>query len=210
MNSRHGCYSAVVGVPDVIKFLIHNLCSLSVTWRNFTFLISVSFVRRLSYHTAVTWQVSNRYYCSCVYVSVYHIKVPSHTGMWDVSDNICSLYGLCWHLIQNKLAWCSSGMHRHFCCISCHLPMSDSLPASFNSDCSNVSMSVLHCSTVQSFQFCAFWINRCSCSAPISLPFSEYLKQDKSGRLTADRGMALISQQNSLPIKLLSSVKYLC
>lgn len=31
MNSRHGCYSAVLDVPDVIKFLIHNLCSLSVT-----------------------------------------------------------------------------------------------------------------------------------------------------------------------------------
>jgi len=144
-------------------------------------------------------------------MNVYNIKVLSHTGMRDVTDNTCSLYGLYWHLEQNKLTWRSSGMHRHFCCFSCHLPMRDSLPASFNSDCSNVSMSVLHCSTVKSVQFCSLWINWCSSSASISLPFSEYLQQHKSeGLLNADRGMSLILWQNSLPVELLSSAKYLC
>jgi hypothetical protein len=71
-------------------------------------------------------------------------------------------------------------------------------------------MSVLHCSTVKSLQFCSFWINWCSSSASISSPFAEYLKHDKSGLSTADRGMSLTSQHNSLPIKLLSSAKYLC
>jgi len=31
MNSGHGCYSAMVHVMDIVKFLIHNLCSLSMT-----------------------------------------------------------------------------------------------------------------------------------------------------------------------------------
>jgi len=59
---------------------------------------------------------------------------------------------------------------------SFYLPIRESFPASFSWDCSNVSMSVLHCSTVNSLQFCSFWIK---CSSPwmsISLPSFEYLK----------------------------------
>jgi hypothetical protein len=60
--------------------------------------------------------------------------------------------------------------------------MTEILPASFNWDCSNVSMSVLHCSTVKSLQFCSFWMNWHNSLASISLPSFEYLKRNASSQ----------------------------